>query len=143
METKLDYENGTLTVTRIFDAPRQEVFDAWVEVGKVQKWWGCAQTTLVKSEIEPCVGGKYHHAMDIEGHGTFLKEGTFTEFEAPSRIAFSEPDGQSYTVDFLDLGAQTKVVLVHSGIREEFIEFVKPGWTAAFEKLGKLLAVPV
>ena len=57
MSTDIQFEGDTLTLTRVYDAPREEVFDAWVAVNKVEKWWGCRQTTKVQSQIEPRVGG--------------------------------------------------------------------------------------
>ena len=43
MTTEIKYENGVLTVTRIFDAPREEVFDAVARLpGRVIEPVACA-----------------------------------------------------------------------------------------------------
>ena len=144
MTTKISYENGTLTVSRVYDAPREAVFEAWVETSKVQQWWGCAQTTKVCSEIEQKVGGKYCHAMTIEGVGEMPMNTRFTVYEPPARLAYVEdgndPKAQRVTVEFIERGEGTEVRLVHENIPDEYSTYVKAGWTAAFGKLGDFLA---
>ena len=51
MTTDLKYEDGKLTVTRIFDAPRQAVFEAWVETTKVQQWWAMSRAMLKVNDV--------------------------------------------------------------------------------------------
>ena len=147
MNTELKYENGTLTVTRVFDAPRDAVFDAWVKTSKVEKWWGCAQTTNVSSEIEPRVGGKYCHLMTLDGVGELPMTSRFTVYEPPARLAYVEegddPNPQRVTVDFIERGDRTEVRLVHENLPDEYSEYVKAGWTAALGKLAGQLAAEV
>ena len=147
MNTELKYENGTLTVTRVFDAPRETVFEAWVETSKVQQWWGCAQTTNVSSVIEPRVGGKYCHRMTLEGVGELPMTSRFTVYEPPVRLAYVEegddPHPLRVTVDFIERGDRTEVRLVHENLPDEYSEYVKAGWTAALGKLAGQLAAEV
>ena len=149
MSTEVHYENGTLTVTRTFDAPREAVFEAWIETSKVEKWWGCSMTTSVKSEIEPKVGGKYNHLMTIEGVGDYPMVCKITAYEPPELFAYEDvsPNAANsegagpmrVTVSFISHGSQTEVRLVHENLPENFSEMVKGGWTAAFGKLHDLL----
>ena len=154
MSTETRFEDGNLIVTRTFEAPRPAVFEAWVETSKVQKWWGCAQTTEVRSEIEPRVGGSYTHHMVIDGQHEHCGEGTFTIYEPPERLAFESPMPggavMTVTVDFREVSGGTEVELVHAGIPDIEVdggmrlrEIVQGGWTAGFEKLGKFLEVGV
>ena len=143
--TDISYKDGVLTVARVYDAPREEVFEAWVETNKVQQWWGCAQTTRVVSEVEPKVGGKYIHMMTIEGAGEFPGGGILTEYDPPSSLAFVSENPQMnmknhVRVTFEDQDGKTLVTLTHDGLPDEMSEIVRGGWTAAFEKLAKLLA---
>ena len=69
MSTDVKFEDGHLIVSRVYDAPRELVFEAWVETSKVQQWWGCAECTSVRSEIDLEVGGRYNHHMTIAGAG--------------------------------------------------------------------------
>lgn len=156
MTTETRFEDGKLYVTRVYDAPREAVFEAWVETSKVQKWWGCEQTTAVRSEIEPCVGGKYNHTMTIDGAGEHSGDAVLTEFDPPARLAFSSdgPMGpgstMTVTVDFTEVDGGTRVQLVHEGIPDmrvdgdvELRDIVRGGWTAAFGKLDVFLAANV
>jgi len=43
------FEDDNLIVSRVYDAPREMVFDAWFETSKVKQWWGCAECTDVPS----------------------------------------------------------------------------------------------
>ena len=153
MTTETRFEDGKLIVTRVFDAPRDLVFEAWVETSKVQQWWGCGQCTAVRSEIEPKVGGQYNHHMTIEGVGEIPGFATLTEFDPPARLAYesslpTDPGVKMIvTVDFSEVQDGTLVRLVQSGIPEikvdgdcDLRDIVRGGWTAAFEKLGTLVA---
>lgn len=143
MSLEARYENGTLTMTRTYDAPCTAVFDAWVETSKVQQWWGCAQTTAVKSEIEKKVGGKFCHHMTIEGAGEYPMNCRITIYDPPKKLAYEEvsdnPNPMLVTVDFVERGNQTEVRLVHANLPTGLSEIVKGGWTAAMGKLGDFL----
>jgi len=144
MSTKTSVENGQLTVTRLYDAPREEVFDAWVETSKVQQWWGCGDTTSVTSEVEPKVGGKYVHKMIIKNEFESPINGVIIEYDPPKLLAYEMPSmapDQKMTirVTFTEKEAGTEVCLIHNNIPDDITQFVEPGWTAAFEKLGGFL----
>ncbi len=158
MSTEIQFEDGNLIVTRTYAAPREAVFDAWMATSKVKQWWGCAECTSVRSEIEPKVGGQYSHHMTIEGVGEVPGFAILTEYDPPAKLAYksadpSNPDGPGdgmlVTVEFTEVDGGTRVRLVHSGIPDmkvdgdiELREIVRGGWTAAFGKLGKFLALP-
>ncbi len=152
MTTDAKFEDGKLIVTRVYDAPRELVFEAWVETSKVQQWWGCDQCTSVRSEIEPKIGGQYNHHMTIDGAGEMPGFAKLIEFDPPSRLAYESPspDGSDakmvVSVDFSDVDEGTLVRLEHVGIPEIRVEgdfelraIVQAGWTAAFRKLGGFL----
>jgi uncharacterized protein YndB with AHSA1/START domain len=150
MSTNVRIEGDKLILTRVFAAPRAAVFEAWVETSKVQQWWGCAEATKVRSEIEPRVGGRYDHHMTIAGVGEVPSCGRITAFDPPARLAYAceIPPGacphagktMTVTVDFVEVAGGTEVRLVHAGIPAEHRDVVRAGWTAAMEKLARLLA---
>ena len=157
MSTNTRFEDGKLIVTRVYAAPRELVFEAWVETSKVQKWWGCAQCTNVRSEIEPKVGGSYNHHMTIEGAPSEIPGfATLVEYDPPNRLAYETSlpgDSNSkmnVTVDFSETTDGTQVQLIHSGIPDmkvdgdiELRTIVREGWTAAFGKLDTLMQTEV
>ena len=153
MTTEARFEDGKLVVTRTYDAPRELVFEAWVETSKVQQWWGCEQCVAVRSEVEPKVGGAYNHHMTIEGAGEVPSFATLVEFDPPVRLAYEStlPTDSGVkmkvTVDFTEVEGGTHVRLEHSGIPDtqvdggfELRDIVRGGWSAAFHKLANFLA---
>jgi uncharacterized protein YndB with AHSA1/START domain len=58
-------QDQTVVITRVFDAPRQLVFEAWTNPEQVAKWWGPVgfHTPLDTVEIDLRVGGRYHLRM--------------------------------------------------------------------------------
>ncbi|MEM9554492.1 MAG: SRPBCC domain-containing protein [Acidobacteriota bacterium] len=151
MSTDIRFENGELIVTRVYAASREAVFEAWVETSKVEQWWGCGDTTRVRSHIEPRVGGRYDHTMTIAG-SDIAGNGLIVEFVPPSRLAYTAPlygttDIQMrVTVDFTEVTGGTRVQLVHQGIPDMRVDgdvelrlIVRDGWTAAFGKLDTFL----
>lgn len=153
MNMKTDYRDGVLTVTRIYRAPIEKVFEAWIETSKIKQWWGCAECIDVKSEVEPKVGGVYNHQMTIETpHGVVKapQNARLTEYDPPHRLAYALADERgpmSVTVDFKDIVDGTEVRLVHADIPEipidddqDLPQIIQAGWTAAFGKLALLFA---
>ena len=55
--------NDELTITRIFDAPRELAWKAWTEPERLKKWWGPQYFTapVIKNDLR--VGGKYLNCM--------------------------------------------------------------------------------
>jgi uncharacterized protein YndB with AHSA1/START domain len=144
MTPDMTFSHGTLQLTQVYSAPRAEVFDAWVEIAKVQSWWGCAGTTKVVSRVEPGVGGQYLHDMTVTGAGEMTMGGTITAYDPPARLAFSMRGGPGpemhVNVEFIDLGGRTEVRLTHTGIPEQFSGFIQSGWSAGLARLEQLLA---
>ena len=152
MDTEIEFEDGNLIVNRLYDAPIDEVFDAWIETSKIKRWWGCAECTDVQSEVEPKVGGKYNHHMTIETpQGPHEAPGfaTLVEYDPPRKLAYTSNDDDDpmvITVTFTEEGGGTRVRLVHSNIPDmkvdgdiELREIIRQGWTAAFGKLGPVV----
>ncbi len=142
MKTETSFENGTLTMTRVYDMPRAAVFAAWTEASQTKEWWGCGDTTHVASEIEPQVGGKYIHAMTIKNVGVHPINGMLTVFEPPARLAYEMPgmsEGEQMLVDvtFTEADGGTRVQLTQSLIPDGLGEVITNGWTASFERLAR------
>ncbi|MEM7333925.1 MAG: SRPBCC domain-containing protein [Chloroflexota bacterium] len=142
--SEISYENGRLTVTRIFNAPREAVFEAWVETSKVQLWWGCAYATQVQSEIEPEVGGKFNHLMTLKDVGDYQQKGMITAYDPPALLAYDLYDGfnqepMPVRVEFHVDAQGTRVRLTQDNLPDSYSQYVKVGWLAGFEKLSEIL----
>ena len=129
-------------MTRYFAVARPTVFDAWIQTSKVELWWGCGVATEVRSEVEPKIGGRYHHSMTLEGAGEYQHHGLITEYEPPALLAY----------EFVDPMSKQKWLFVWSSLPkkrhdraadpaqsvDEHSQFVKAGWSSAFEALAPL-----
>lgn len=63
---------GELTVTRVFNAPRELVFNAFVEPEQFVKFWGPDGTTVEPSSvtIEPWAGGRFESTVVLDEDST-------------------------------------------------------------------------
>jgi len=143
MTPESSYENGRLTMIRIFDAPREAVFDAWITSSKVQLWWGCSFASKVVSEVEACVGGKYNHMMSLNQGGDYEHPGLITDYDPPALLAYRMRDSMDNTmmvrVEFTALGTKTRVCLTQDNLPDAYSQFVIAGWSAGFDKLNHIL----
>ena len=55
--------DGDIVLTRVFDAPRQRVFDAHTRPELLKRWFGPHGWRLVVCEIDLRVGGAWHYVL--------------------------------------------------------------------------------
>jgi uncharacterized protein YndB with AHSA1/START domain len=97
-----------IRMTRLFDAPRQLVFDAMTQPQHVRRWWGCLSEghSVTTCEIDLRVGGAWkfvHRGPDGEYPAFY---GVYKEIDAPGRLVYTEifepyPDGESLVTQIL------------------------------------------
>lgn len=78
-----------IVVSRVFDAPRELVWEAWTDPRHVVHWWGPNgfTTTIEKMDVRP--GGVWQHVMHGPDGTDYPNKSTFTEVVKPERIEFS------------------------------------------------------
>ncbi|HWB28460.1 MAG TPA: SRPBCC domain-containing protein [Chitinophagaceae bacterium] len=77
-----------IVITRLFDAPRELVFEAWTQKEHLQHWWGGNELTITFCEVELKAGGSFHICMEEQGRKKFWVKGNYREIDAPSRLVF-------------------------------------------------------
>jgi uncharacterized protein YndB with AHSA1/START domain len=108
-----------IRMTRLFDAPRQLVFDAMTKPEHVRRWWGCISEghSVTVCEIDLRVGGAWkfvHRGPDGEYPAFY---GVYKEIDAPERLVYTEifepyPDGESLVTQLLlDENGKTRLDL--------------------------------
>jgi uncharacterized protein YndB with AHSA1/START domain len=113
-------------MTRIFDAPRELVFEAMTKPEHVKEWWGRLGDgySVPVCEIDLRVGGKWRFVnRHPKGEVTFY--GEYREIALPDRLVFTEifadfPNNVSVvTAVFSEVGNKTRmVVTVDYGTQE-------------------------
>jgi uncharacterized protein YndB with AHSA1/START domain len=104
-------------MTRLFDAPRQLVFDAMTKPEHVRRWWGCISEghSVTVCEIDLRVNGawRFVHRGPEGEYPAFY--GVYKEIDAPGRLVYTEifepyPDGESLVTQVLtDEGGKTRL----------------------------------
>ena len=114
-----DASDREIVTTRVLNAPREMVFDAWTDPEQIVKWWGPAgfSTTIQKMDVRP--GGEWKQVMHGPDGTDYPNTHVFTEVTRPERIAYTHggrreggPEVRSQmTVTFEDLGDQTRLTM--------------------------------
>jgi uncharacterized protein YndB with AHSA1/START domain len=91
-----------IRLTRLFDAPRQLVFDAMTKPEHVRRWWGCLSenhsVTVCEIDLRPGGAWRFVHRGPDGEYPAFY--GVYREIAPPDRLVFTEifepyPDGES------------------------------------------------
>ena len=103
-----------IVVTRLFDAPRALVFEAWTKSEHVAHWWDPSGVPLAVCEIDLRPGGAFrwvNRAPDGgEGHSF---AGIYREIDPPGKLVFTAPDSpdRGATLVFTEEGNRTKLTM--------------------------------
>jgi uncharacterized protein YndB with AHSA1/START domain len=139
-----------ITMTRVFDAPRELVFAAWTEPERFAYWFGGAGTEVPTSSVAMDVrpGGRWKATMLLDNDQRIDWHGEFREVDAPERLVLtiSDQPGDEFellTVELKDLGGgRTEMSFSQTGGHMGAEEYgrAKDGWSGFFEALTQHLA---
>jgi uncharacterized protein YndB with AHSA1/START domain len=145
MKSEVKITGNRMQITRMFDAPRERVFAAWKQRDLLQRWTGCKETTKVEIEMDFRAGGSFTQKMNIAGVGEYSITGIYDEIIEPEKISYHVnlgPAATRVTVEFIEQGKQTKVVLTQDGFPDpKLCKMVSQGTEEALDKLEQVLAV--
>lgn len=157
---KSNQKNRELTITRLFNAPRELVFRAWTDPKSLARWWGPMGVTNPVCEVDPRPGGIIKIVMlagkelgELEGQ-RWPMEGKFVEVVPPQRIVYvssavEDENGtlqleSTITIILEDVKGKTKmtlhVVVTKAGPGTEGpLSGMSMGWNQSIDKLGEEL----
>ncbi len=139
-------------VERIFDAPRDLVWDCYTDETLVADWLGPRRLKMRIEKWDFRVGGEWHYFHIDEGGNEYEFFGEFREIEQPTKIVQTfnfvmepQPPASIDSVEFIELGdGRTKLVgsttfeskeqrdgMVQSGMEK--------GMSESFEQLDEIL----
>jgi uncharacterized protein YndB with AHSA1/START domain len=140
----------TVSIERIFDAPRARVFEAWTQPDQIAAWYGPGHVEIPRDgvRVDLRVGGRWEITMLQPGGGQFVVGYDIQALVEPELIVLRSdpmpqagmPDGTLVRVEFHDLGERTRVALTDGPFPSGGSSDAQAGYNAAFEKLASHLA---
>lgn len=140
-------DENTLRLVRIFDAPRERVFDAWADETQFIQWMCPPGVMLDSANLDVRPGGAWR-AHGRHSTGLFAKSGHYLEVKRPERLVFTwahhesddydSPRGHETTVrlEFRSVGDKTELTLIHGPFADSpSRRNHEDGWTGSFDKL--------
>jgi uncharacterized protein YndB with AHSA1/START domain len=102
----------SIVVTRVFDAPRNLVFDAWTDAKHVGNWWGPRGFTTTTHEMDVRPGGVWRLTMHGPDGVDYQNKITYLEVVKPERLVYDHGGaGAQVTVTFEDQAGKTKLTM--------------------------------
>lgn len=155
-------------ITRIFDAPRDRVWQCWTEAERLKKWWGPKGFTVKHCKLDLRPGGIGHYCLRGPDGKDMWGKFVYREIVKPEKLvwinSFSDEKGGTTvhpmmpgwpremltTVSFEALGNRTKVTVQWLPVdgsteleRKTFEEgrgSMNMGWSGTFEQFAGYLA---
>ena len=140
-----------ITITRVFDAPRERVWREWTEPERFADWFGGTESevplTSVSMDVRP--GGSWRLTMFAEpGRREIHWTGEYREVVEPERLVFTvtdQPDIDLYelvTVVLTDVGEdRTEMHFQQQGhMSAQEYERAGQGWSGFFDRIDARLA---
>jgi uncharacterized protein YndB with AHSA1/START domain len=105
-----------IVISRVIDAPRELVFEAFTEV-HLSRWWGPEGFTTTTRSFEFRVGGEWDFVMHGPDGTDYTEWISWTEIVPPEGIAWlhgesrGDPDAFESVLTFAPDGAATRIVM--------------------------------
>ena len=139
---------GTVRLHRVFAAPAERVFRAFVDADAQAKWLPPHGFTCKVHEFDPKVGGRYRMSFtNFSGGGSHAFGGTWLELVPGERVVYSDrfedpamPGEMTTTVTLKAVSVGTELHVVQDGIPDAIpVEACYLGWQDSLEQLRTLV----
>jgi uncharacterized protein YndB with AHSA1/START domain len=107
-----------IVITRLFDAPRDLVFETWTDPDHLSSWWGPRGFRTTVHEMDVRAGGTWRLTMHGPDGVDYKNNIVFKEVKKPERLVFkhepehgTEPVNHETTVTFEKQGDKTYLTL--------------------------------
>jgi uncharacterized protein YndB with AHSA1/START domain len=140
-----------ITITRVFDAPRERVWKEWTDPEPFADWFGGSDCEVplatVSMDVRP--GGSWRATMFCDaGRREIHWKGEYREVVEPERLVFTvsdQPGEDAYeliSVVLTDLGdGRTEMYFEQRGLLPpEVYERAEEGWSTFFDRIAERLA---
>ncbi len=148
-------KSNVISLTRVYDAPLQAVWDAWTDPDQVAQWWGPRGFTLTTHSRDLRTAGHWHYTMHGPDGTDFENTAQYIEVVPQQRMVYDHgghkerPPLFRVTVLFTERDGRTQLdlsmTLTTPEAAEEMRRFIKKAggestWDRLAEFLGKQFA---
>jgi uncharacterized protein YndB with AHSA1/START domain len=121
----IDRQSHTIKLTRNFDAPRAEIFEALTNPERAACWWDPAGEPLAACQIDLRPGGAFKFVT--KDHPDMPFAGTYREIAPPSRLIF-EALGATGRVTLEEAVGKTQMVVeIECRSAEQLDQYLRMG----------------
>jgi uncharacterized protein YndB with AHSA1/START domain len=134
-----------VVVRRQMAVPRERVFAAWLDSESLAHWMRPSGGADADVTVDPRVGGGFRIVMHSPTIGAVEHIGEYLTIEPPSLLTFTwisrptEHRATVVTIEFVERGTGTELVLTHRGLPPKAVEGHRKGWTQILELLDERL----
>jgi uncharacterized protein YndB with AHSA1/START domain len=149
MATGDNIADTTVRITRVFKAPLDRVFKAFIDPTILRQWWCPEGYHFTDVTIDPKTGRGKRYTMVGPGGDKYVWEIDYQLIEDQRKLkwtstpieGFGEAGVTRCTVAFREVPGGTEVSLTHEGHPDKDTRDAhQGGWSGSFEKLNRLLA---
>lgn len=141
-----------ILLTRVFNAPRQLVYDAFSKPEILKRWFGPRGYSLVTCDVDLRVGGGFRFVLRGPDGRDMGMRGTYKELTPPDRTVHMEsfddfPGEAQVTAVFTEQDGRTTlnatILYPSKEVRDAVIQSgMEHGAAESYDKLAELLGVP-
>ena len=149
--TTIYSDGGDIVFERTFDAPRERVWQAFMDPEIVPRWWGKHGTTTTVVEMDVRPGGRWRYVSSAADREDVVFYGEYLEVTPPEGFRWTfmfdvdglGPQGGPETFRFEEVEGRTKVTSIgHMGSPEVIDGAIATGMIGgALETWDRLAAV--
>jgi uncharacterized protein YndB with AHSA1/START domain len=132
-----------LEIDVYYDAPREEVFENWIDATELRTWFAPYGFDVIECEVAAHPGGMWRVVFRSHDGTEFLESGEFREVVAPERLVFTLRHLEAavtletmVTVTFAVDGSGTRMTFRQTGFDTEAQrDDHRMGWGECFQQL--------
>jgi uncharacterized protein YndB with AHSA1/START domain len=97
--------------SRVFNAPRELLFRAWMDPDHLRRWWGPQGFSNTFHEFDPRPGGHWRFVMHGPDGTDYQNHSVFVEIVPPERIVLDHLSAPKFRIiaTFAELAGETRL----------------------------------
>jgi len=139
-------EHHRVVVRRRMPAPREIVFEAWIDPLGMPEWMCPGDVVSAEAVVDVRVGGSFRIAMKSKG-AEHVHVGTYQVVEPPAKLVFTWAGADNpgevtlVTVELFPYGDESELVLTHERfLKPDLAKRYETGWNTIADKFAAHLS---